>query len=170
MTKKQLTPEQHEALRQTPQITIDEIHEREHDNDVIPEKPRTWRDPYNYKTHPITTERNHSPSLTIPNDSFSLRELLDRNARGLPLTTSGRQELYHGDEEMPDLAKMDLSEIHNLAETNQRKIQSYRDLQQREAENAVLAKERKLLALEQEVAAFRAKYPNTTSTDNKPLA
>lgn len=173
MSKKILTPD--ELLKTSDEILQEETSARDRDipaNAGSPqEKPRKFRDPYNYKTYPTRGEANYSPSLTIPNDSFSLQELLDRNQRGLPLTTSGRTELYHGEEEMPDLQRMDISEIHDLAQANQNHIKSYRDLQQREAEAAVLAKERKLLALEKEVAAFRQKFPATTSTDDKkPLA
>lgn len=136
------------------------------------DKPRKFRDPYNYNSLPKTVESNYSPSLTIQNDSFTLKELLERNSRGLSLTSSGRTEIYHGDQmEMPDLQRMDISEIHDLAQANQNQIKSYRDLQLREAEAAQLAKERKLESLQKEVEAFRAKYPATTSTDGtKPVA
>lgn len=164
--KKQLTPEEHDALRETPDYKTPQLTEEQIQYTKDNVKPRTWRDPYNHHETTKTVEHNYLPSLTIPNDSFSLKELLDRNQRGLPLTTSGRTELYHGDEEMPDLQKMDISEIHDLAEANRDKIRSYHDLQKREAENAVAAKERKLKALEDEVNQYRSKYPKTPETTN----
>lgn len=67
-----------------------------------------------------TEKRSHKvftqPSKTVPDQTMSLRELLERYSRGIPLT-SGGEPIYHGDEiEMPDIKKMDLSEIADLRE------------------------------------------------------
>ena len=52
-------------------------------------------------------------SKTIPDQTMTLRELLERFARGLPI--SGEKfPIYHGEEEMPNLKTMDLSEIADL--------------------------------------------------------
>lgn len=105
---------------------------------------------------PAKGEVNYSPSLTIPNEAMSLREIMDRYARGLPLSRSNKTEVYHGEEEMPDLHTMDLSEIHDLAEANTARLKDYNDFQRRQQEQQLEAKERKLIALQAEVDRYRS--------------
>jgi len=77
---------------------------------------------------------------------MTVRELLDRNKRGLPLSGNGHP-IYHGDEEIyPDLKKMDLSEIAALRDEVQESIETHRksiqkqneEIQKQEAERARL--------------------------------
>lgn len=63
-------------------------------------------------------EINVGASLTVPDQSLSIREIIARNQAGIPLTGE-RIAMYYDDEEMPDLKKMDLSEIHELQQRNQ---------------------------------------------------
>lgn len=68
-------------------------------------------------------EVNNKPSMTVPDQSMSLRELLDRFARGLP-TGGQKTEIWHGeDEDMPDTSKMDLIDRMDLIEANKDFIQ-----------------------------------------------
>lgn len=70
----------------------------------------------NAREFPKNYKKNYSPSKTIPDQTLSLRELLDRYARGIPIEGE-KTPIYHGDEiEMPDLKTMDLSEIAELRE------------------------------------------------------
>lgn len=56
------------------------------------------------------------PSQTVPDQTMSIRELIDRFARGLPLG-SGQIPLYEGDEEFnPDMKTLDLAEQQELVE------------------------------------------------------
>jgi hypothetical protein len=75
---------------------------------------------------PTDAEKFFQVSKTQPDQSMTVRELLERNKRGLPL--SGQQHpVYHGDEEiMPDLKKMDLSEIAALRDAVQEEINEHR--------------------------------------------
>lgn len=51
------------------------------------------------------------PSMTIPDQALTVREIMDRYSRGLPLDGQ-RVPIYEGEEEgMPDFRNMDLSEI-----------------------------------------------------------
>jgi len=77
---------------------------------------------------------------------MTVRELLERNKRGLPLTGEGHP-LYHGDEDYyPNLKTMDLSEIAELRDSVQRDIEQHRaklkeyndEIQKAEAERAKL--------------------------------
>lgn len=126
----------------------------------------SYRSSHTARTEKSKGEVNYAPSLTVPNESMSLRELMERYARGLPLTRSNRTEVYHGEEEMPDLQRMDLSEIHDLAVESKNRLQSYRDLQRLQQEQQLEAKEKKLLALEEEVKRYREAQAQLTP--NKP--
>lgn len=68
-------------------------------------------------------ETNSLPSQTVPDQTIPLKTLLDRYAKGLPLSGNPGQPIYHGEEEMPDLSRMDISEIHNLQKAVKSDIQ-----------------------------------------------
>lgn len=121
----------------------------------------TRRNSLNARELPKDRETNYQPSLTIQGDSMSIKTIMERYARGLPVSGSHRTEVYHGDEELPDLERMDLSEIHDLAEQNQQQIKSYADFQKRQAEEAFKQKERKLEAMQKELEEYRKKYPKS---------
>lgn len=55
-------------------------------------------------------EVHGKPSLTIPDQSLTIKEILQRYAQGLPLHASAQIPIYHGDNEIPDLQRMDLAE------------------------------------------------------------
>lgn len=61
-------------------------------------------------------ETNTMPSATIPEDSMSLREMLDRYARGLPLPESRLQPYYNEREILPPINSMDLADLQTLKE------------------------------------------------------
>lgn len=55
------------------------------------------------------------PSMTVPDQSMSIKTILERYARGLPV--GGRlDEYYDEDDIMPDYRTLDLSEIQELRE------------------------------------------------------
>lgn len=68
---------------------------------------------YDYRRFP--GEINNEPSMTVPDQTMSLKELLERYARGLPVA-GAKQEIFHGEEFVPDLNRMDLSEQQDLRE------------------------------------------------------
>lgn len=59
-------------------------------------------------------EVNSEPSMTVPDQTMSLRTILDRHARGLPITGVNEQPTYNEDAEGIDLKSLDLSEAHDL--------------------------------------------------------
>jgi hypothetical protein len=59
-------------------------------------------------------EVNNQPSLTIPEQSMSIREIISRYANGLPVSASQRVPIYHGDEILPDPRTLDLAELQDL--------------------------------------------------------
>ena len=65
---------------------------------------------YQPELFPDDRERNYQPSMTIPDQSMSIREIMDRYARGLPIVSAG-VPIYEGEEgEFADLSKMDLAD------------------------------------------------------------
>lgn len=85
---------------------------------------------YNKHFFPDYHERNSQPSETVPNQTLSLKTLLDRYGRGLPLTGNAQEPQYYGDEEMPDLNRMDISEIHDLKKQTSEYIRQMRENEQ----------------------------------------
>lgn len=69
-------------------------------------KVRSWS---NYKPKKIENQ-DYGKSLTVPDQSMSLHQLLYNYTRGMPLPQE-RQGEYLGDEYVPDFQSMDLSEI-----------------------------------------------------------
>jgi len=65
---------------------------------------------WNAKDFPTKGEVNTQPSLTIPDQTLSIKQIMDRFSKGLPLD-GHREAIYNGeDDDMPDLAHMDLAD------------------------------------------------------------
>jgi len=62
------------------------------------------------------------PSKTVPDQSLSIQEILKRYARGLPLSDT-RTPLYEGEDEMPDIEKLDLAEREMLADQYRQELE-----------------------------------------------
>lgn len=76
-------------------------------------------------------EVNTLPSLTIPDQTMSLKEILDRYTHGLPFDDV-RTPVYHGDVDVPDMSRLDLVEQHELIDRNRDRIRSLQnDLNER---------------------------------------
>lgn len=74
-----------------------------------------------FNSTPDKGEVNKEPSQTVPDQSLSIRTIMERYARGLPIDNT-KTPIYHGDDEIPDLRRLDLSEVQELKEANQRQI------------------------------------------------
>ena len=56
-----------------------------------------------------------TPSLTVPDQTMSIRTILERHSRGLPI--GGRVDLYYDEEDdLPDPRTLDLAERQELEE------------------------------------------------------
>ncbi len=72
-------------------------------------------------------EKNRKPSLTIPDQTMSIREILERHSRGLPID-GGKTPIYDGEEyDLPDLRTLDLSERQLLKESYTQEIQQIKE-------------------------------------------
>lgn len=70
--------------------------------------------PWNYRETGPDTEYNSLPSKTQPDELLTIREMLERHVRGLPVSSSAAGEpMYYGDEfgYVPTREELDLSEI-----------------------------------------------------------
>jgi hypothetical protein len=67
----------------------------------------------NGHTYDKTYEKNTKPSETIPDQSMSVKELMQRHAQGLPLGGE-RVPIYNGETDLPDMYRMDLAEREEL--------------------------------------------------------
>lgn len=88
-------------------------------------------------------EINDQPSQTIPDQTMSLKEIIERHTRGLPAL--GREPIYHGDDiEIPNFSTMDLAEqqemrenLHDYVEEQQEKLRVlYSERKKRLADDA----------------------------------
>lgn len=79
------------------------------------------------KTMRIVTQQNYvfenypgrefkMPSKTVPDQSFTVRQVMDRYAKGLPITGVNKEAVYHGDDSMLgiDTSKLDMAELQEL--------------------------------------------------------
>lgn len=89
----------------------------------------------NARLFPVTTESEFGLSTTIPDQSMSIKEILDRFARGLPLD-GYRVPVWDGEEDLPDFNRMDLADIENYMRNNQEEIQYLQAEQKQLAEMA----------------------------------
>ncbi len=68
-------------------------------------------------------EKNSQPSLTVPDQTMSIRTILERHSRGLPISSLGNP-IYNGpDDDLPDFRTLDLAERQELAHQYKDEIQ-----------------------------------------------
>lgn len=82
-------------------------------------------------------EINNLPSETQPDEVLSIREMLERHSRGIPMSGSNRQPIYYPEElgHVPDVERMDLTEIADMVEhMTARRTTLESELKKRESE------------------------------------
>lgn len=70
------------------------------------------RNQYNYSLQPKDVEHPFGVSLTVPDQTLPITELIARYTRGQEIFTF--QPVYHGEEPLPDLVGMDYQDRHEL--------------------------------------------------------
>ncbi len=81
---------------------------------------------YDYKQQ--EGEINTLPSMTIPDQTMSIRKIVDRYTRGLPV--SGFTPIYDGEEfYMPDPKTLDLVERYEMAEQIKQEVEGLKSRQ-----------------------------------------
>jgi len=109
---------------------------------------------YNAHEFPRIREKSNKPSMTIPDQSMTVSELVERNKRGLPL---GGAKVPIWDENpeteyLPDLNRLDLSEVHEL------KLQAQETINEKREELDKIEKKRrgnKMKQLEMEIEQLK---------------
>lgn len=107
-----------------------------------------FRTQYNYGER-VPGEINNSPSMTVPDQSMTIQEIISRYARGLPLGGQ-RVPVYDGEEdplEGVNINTLDLAERQQILE---QKKQELADLKQR-----VIDKEKRKKEYRQEKAILK---------------
>lgn len=91
---------------------------------------------YNYRAQPRSYQVFKKPSLTVPDQSMSIREIFLRYARGLPLGAPVHLAMFDEDDEFPDVSKMDfadrqafLDEMKDEIELSQKKMEYFKQKQ-----------------------------------------
>lgn len=82
-----------------------------------------FKNTFNAHTFTKKYEKNTKPSVTVPDQTMSLREILTRYAHGLPID-SMKTPIYEGEEYVPDPQFMD------LADREEFKKQAYREIEE----------------------------------------
>lgn len=80
----------------------------------------------NRDKHSRNYEINEFPSETIPDQSMSIRTILERYSRGMPIG-GAKEPLFQDDDEyndLPDPRKLDLAERQEMAEMAKTELQS----------------------------------------------
>lgn len=98
-----------------------------------------------YVPHEGLHTRDAGPSLTVPDETMSLREIKDRFARGQSVKGNLREPLYEGDREAIDIEDLDLADREDYILDKVAELKSIKD-QQLKAEAA------KKLQLEKKLA------------------
>lgn len=89
---------------------------------VIPRSPLTWRK----KDALETSETSDLASKTVPDQALSLKELITRHTRGIPIPTF--RPVYDGDLNMPDISRMTAIELQDYYEDLQSYIDEHKPL------------------------------------------
>lgn len=124
-------------------------------------KPYPFQTPY--RRHKTIEEVNNLPSETVPDQSMGVKEIMDRYAKGLPISGQ-RVPIYEGDTEFPDVKHMDLAEIQELQERTAEELEQIKEKQLRWKERqAVINQEkadRRLKELTEERRQYRRQNPD----------
>lgn len=83
--------------------------------------------PYNRLHLTVSGVKIGSDSLTVPDQSLSIREIIERTKRGYPVDGE-KTVFYNGeDDDMPDIRRMDLTELHDLQNWTKQRIKIAED-------------------------------------------
>jgi hypothetical protein len=90
----------------------------------------------NAKNFPTKGKIFTQPSLTVPDQTMSIKTILERYSRGLPV--GGRLDDYYDEEDtMPDYRTLDLSEIADLHNEVKTTFEKHRKKQSTIVDNSV---------------------------------
>lgn len=130
--------------------------------------------PYNYwQIYVINEQPLDNNSLTVPDLSLTVREIIERHSRGLSMPQSS-EPLYDGDEENVSFDdnhedvfdnSLDLVERHELMESNKNKIQMLRS-----SLDAIRRANAKRAAGDEDATQRQARNKRDARSDEEPAA
>lgn len=94
-------------------------------------KPYLVKTQYNREEHPCNYEINNEPSQTVPDQTMSIRTLIERYAQGLPIGGSMFPQTFQDDEEyndIPDPERMDLHDRMEFAQNAAQELETIKDI------------------------------------------
>lgn len=98
----------------------------------------------NAKKFPLRGETNLKPSITIPDQSMTVKELIDRYTKGLPLGNIQKVPLWMGEEDPfdgLDPRQLDLAERVQMLRDSQELIKQSQELLQRKEKDERIKKQ-----------------------------
>ncbi|WMC01473.1 hypothetical protein [Microvirus D_HF4_274] len=123
-----------------------------------------FRTNYNLKDVPCERPMVKYVSKTIPDQSMSVRTILERYARGLPIEGNPGVPLYDEENDLPDPKTLDLSEIEDLKNQYKAEIEEIRRNAAKEhSDNQVARKTKEEEDLFEKFKAFNAKMATSGS-------
>jgi hypothetical protein len=85
-----------------------------------------FRNHYNQKNFTTDHEVNTQPSLTIPDQSMTVKEIMERYARGLNVGGE-KVPVYEGEDPSPNFGTMDLAERQEIVEQMKNELEDITD-------------------------------------------
>jgi len=122
---------------------------------TIQKCPTTWN-PLNVRSRTKNYKKFTLPSQFIPDQTMSMRELLNRHASGVTLT--GFEPIYNDDEESMgiNISTLDLTEIEELKKNNTQRLRELQNKFTTEQEEKIQKmKERQDRVLEEAFSKFK---------------
>lgn len=123
-----------------------------------------WRTPYTYPEFPSNNEINTQPSLTIPDQTMSIQEILSRYARGIE-PDNVRTPIYEGEDAMPDISKMDLADQQAFREAVEEELDGIKNHYAEKVKKAEEEKEARKRAKNRSYEEQELPYEETTDED-----
>lgn len=117
---------------------------------------------------PFKGLKNNRPSLTIPDQVLGLKIILERHARGMPITGYNPQPVYleENDQIKSEFDKLDLAEREEILLAHKEKVKQM----QRELRAQELAKQKEDLAKESRKEAGEGPGQSQAGPEGKPGA
>lgn len=122
-------------------------------------KVRNW-----LNAKPSLGEFNRLPSMTVPDQTMSIPDILDRYTRGLPIG-GAKVPIFDEEDDLPDIRTLDLAEREEMAESFKKEIEEIRsnDAKRKAAYAAYLAEKK---AKDKEDAKQPPKEPGKPGDDS----
>lgn len=120
----------------------------------------------NYSHEQIHGEANDGTDVTVPDMTISIRKLIENHTRGVQDPRSRAMEpIWHGEDDVPDIKKMDFQEIKEMHEDSKQEFESAKTDYQKIQKQEVPEKYKKAKPKEQELLEeISKKLDKTDST------